>query len=609
MTRLGSLLIIVFTIILTTSQISQAQKRSSRTVDPQGTVLLSGEKSSDYGLADNRTVDPEQNARWKEGDYPYPARPRDMWELGVNIGHSFISGDVETEIPSSFGAGLHIRKAINYIFSVRAGVNYYTARGLDARPTSVSTFQQEKSYRQNNLGTRLGDINTFHRNYKTKIWGGSIEGVINIGNILFHSPDPKWSMNLAGGIGFNSPKTTLNIFNGNSNYNWASVTQGLDIDQKSDRKEIRKRLHDMLDDSWETDGGVENTIRALGDDKTIYPTLQGSVGVVRKINQRMNIGLHHQIVFADNDLLDGYEYRNAVDRSSNIDILHYTSLSLNFNLGSFDKRTEPLYWVNPMAPVMMDLAEVKARPVFDLTDTDGDGVIDLLDQEPDTPAGASVDVRGVALDSDGDGVPDYKDKEPFSRPGFDVDGDGVAMVPDRGYLTEDEINTLVNNKMSNLRMDWWLPMIHFDLNKYYVKPAYYGSLLQVATVLKNQPGMNVVVRGYTDNRGSAEYNRVLSYNRAKAVVDYMVERYDIPRERFLIQYGGKENELVPELPANHDLDKREEMQQYLNRRVEFYVARPGDEAMERPEGPEAGEGTPGSSLSGPKYSGNKNSGY
>src|SRR5690606_33293524 len=292
-------------------------------------------------------------------------------------------------------------------------------------------------------------------------------------------------------------------------------------------------------------------------EKSIYPTITGSFGVSRKLSERVNIGLEHQVVFNDNDLLDGFEDRRNVDRSANIDIIHYTSLSINFNLGSFDKRTEPLFWVNPMAPVMMDLAEVKSRPVLDLTDTDGDGVIDMLDQELDTPEGAPVDVRGVALDSDQDGVADYMDKEPFSNPGFDVDDDGVAIIPDQGYLTEDEVNTLVNNKMSNLRMDWWLPMVHFDLDKYYVKPAYYGALMQVATVLQNQPDLKVVVRGHTDNRGNQEYNRVLSYNRAKAVVDYLVERYGVAEERFVIQYGGEENELVPELQDNYNLDKRE----------------------------------------------------
>src|SRR5690625_6172887 len=52
--------------------------------DP-GTVTIDSEK----------TVDAEQNDQWKSGDNPYPARPRDMWELGVNIGHPMISGRSE----------------------------------------------------------------------------------------------------------------------------------------------------------------------------------------------------------------------------------------------------------------------------------------------------------------------------------------------------------------------------------------------------------------------------------------------------------------------------------------------------------------------------------
>src|SRR5690625_6690514 len=126
-------------------------------------------------------------------------------------------------------------------------------------------------------------------------------------------------------------------------------------------------------------------------------------------------------------------------------------------------------------------------------------------------------------------------------------------------------------------MDWWLPMIHFYLDKYYVRPEFYGHLKHVATVLKNHPNEKMVVRGFADNRGAEDYNEVLSYNRAKAVIDYLVEEYDIPRERMILQYKGEDEELVPGLPDNHTLDQREERQQFLNRRVEFYIARIGDE--------------------------------
>lgn len=561
------------------------------------------------GIDDQRTVNPDQNSDWKSGENPYPARPRDMWELGVDLGHSMVSGDIEPIIPSGFSAGLHLRRALNYNFSLRLSGNYYSARGVDARAMSLSTIAAEKTFKQNDLSGRFGDVRAVHRNYKTSVWTGGLELVFNFGNLLFHQANPKWNFNLAGGLGFEIPKTHINFFDGNGNYNWASASQGLDVDKKSDRKKIRKNVKDMLDNSWETKGGVDKGVYALGDDKTLYPMLTGAIEVVRKLSDRVNIGLKHQIILADNDLLDGFEYRYAADLSNSNDILHYTGISLNFNLGSFSKRAEPLYWVNPMGPVLTDLAEVKARPYLDLTDSDGDGVIDLLDQEPDTPEGAPVDVRGVALDSDGDGIPDYRDKEPFSPPGYDVDEDGVAIIPDAGYLSEREINELVNNKLSNMRMDWWLPMVNFDLDKYYVRPEYYGQLKQVATVMMAHPDQQMVVRGYADNRGDEVHNRILSYNRAKAVVDHLVERYDLPRERFLIQYRGEAEELIPDLEATHGLDKQQEMQQFLNRRVEFYVARPGDEAMEKPDGPEAGEDTPGSSRPGPKYSGNKNSGY
>src|SRR5690606_2778654 len=124
-----------------------------------------------YGISGDQTKDPQLNAQWKKGDYPYPARPRDMWELGVNRGHSFISGDVETSMLSAFGAGLHLRKAINYVFSVRLGVSYLTGRGLDARPQDMSAIRREKTFQQNNIGSQLAGVTQLHRNYKTNIWG------------------------------------------------------------------------------------------------------------------------------------------------------------------------------------------------------------------------------------------------------------------------------------------------------------------------------------------------------------------------------------------------------------------------------------------------------
>lgn len=68
-------------------------------------------------------------------------------------------------------------------------------------------------------------------------------------------------------------------------------------------------------------------------------------------------------------------------------------------------------------------------------DTDGDGVYDYLDRCGDTPKGVVVDTCGCPLDTDGDGVPDHIDQCPYTPKNtpvdnhgcpFDADGDGVA---------------------------------------------------------------------------------------------------------------------------------------------------------------------------------------
>ena len=61
-------------------------------------------------------------------------------------------------------------------------------------------------------------------------------------------------------------------------------------------------------------------------------------------------------------------------------------------------------------------------------DTDGDGVDNLRDRCPGSPAGAMVDAYGCPIDSDGDGYADYRDAEPNSAHTL-VDARGVAIDP------------------------------------------------------------------------------------------------------------------------------------------------------------------------------------
>ncbi len=580
------------------------------------TAQTATDKFSSPVIEDEMTVNPEQNKLWRTGQAKYSAKPKSMWELGIHAGPAFVSGDVEAPFPAGYGFGLHLRKAINYTLSWRVDATYQSSKGYDAR--SFNYLESERTYQQNvatvpELNAYANediDSDNIHRNYKANILGLTLEGVLNIGNVLFHAPSNKWNFYGIVGGGLDFPKTSVDLLHDGVAYDFSGVSEGLDLTTQDGRNESRKRLKDLLDGDFETEGGIENDIITFGDHKTIIPHFHFAIGLSRKLSKRINLGIEHRILISDNDLLDAFEDRTNFDESTSNDIPHYTSVRLGINLGSFEKRVEPLYWVNPLDGAFNDLAELKQRPKFDLTDSDGDGVIDMTDQEVNTPAGCAVDTRGVTLDSDGDGVVDCKDQEPYSPPGFEVDAKGVAQNPEP-YLTEDQVVELINTRAANMdaNLNWFLPMIHFDLDKYYVKPEFYGSLHNVAAVMKSHPDLKIVATGFADNRNSSDYNNVLSYNRANEAINYLVNNYNFPRSRFLLNYKGEDAPIAKDVKDTHSISRTEEYKQYVNRRVEFRVATATDTDMSRPAGPEAGENTPGSSRPGSKYSGNYNSGY
>jgi OOP family OmpA-OmpF porin len=128
-------------------------------------------------------------------------------------------------------------------------------------------------------------------------------------------------------------------------------------------------------------------------------------------------------------------------------------------------------------------------------DSDRDGVYDYIDKCPGTPAGVAVDSAGCPLDSDRDGVYDYKDKCPGTPAGLKVDSRGCCVI--KG--------------------------VHFDSEKWDIKPEYYPILDEVVAILAKNPNLKVEIEGHTDNRGFLEFNQKLSENRAKAIMEYFIK--------------------------------------------------------------------------------------
>ncbi len=163
-----------------------------------------------------------------------------------------------------------------------------------------------------------------------------------------------------------------------------------------------------------------------------------------------------------------------------------------------------------------------------IKDSDGDGVYDDKDKCPDTPKGVAVDSDGCPMDSDGDGVYDSMDKCPGTPAGVKVDANGCPVVvdEDKDSVADDvdECPKTPEGATVNKAGCWVLNSVLFDLNQATIKPAFYPELDKVVTILNSQSGLGIELEGHTCNLGSDAHNMKLSEKRAKAVMDYLVSK-------------------------------------------------------------------------------------
>ena len=268
----------------------------------------------------------------------------------------------------------------------------------------------------------------------------------------------------------------------------------------------------------------------------------------------MNIAVEDKFTITGSDLIDGQQWQNnwtvgsanSIAQASAKDRYNFVSLGINVNI--FRKHAvEPLWWINPLdyayneinAPRHMKLP----KPVLD--DTDGDGVTDQFDLEPNTPKGCPVDSHGVSRDTDGDGVPDCKDKELITPTQCQpVDADGVGKCPDPQCCKDlrDSLNSGAYGGGHGKCNIGDLPSISFKgrsvtLTKETRTPSWPAPLKRC----KDNPTCKVAVIGYGESSKAAQQ---LSWDRVNAIINYLVEKEGVSLDRFIFRYGqsnGDEN--------------------------------------------------------------------
>jgi outer membrane protein OmpA-like peptidoglycan-associated protein len=509
------------------------------------------ESSSSYDIRDSSLIPAKripQHNEFLNNAYPFPAKPRNQWELGLKGGLSTVSGDVRSWLPT-FGIGAHIRKALGYTFSLRLEYDYMRAKGLNWQP---SYYGYAANSQLSGLYDAAAHTPVFY-NYRTTIQELSIQGIATLNNIQFHRAKSNLAIYVLGGFGVMTYSTLYNATDANGQpYNYQQIVNqfGPNGFTYSNRKAIKSALKNMMDGTFETLSQRDPSQPTIFGGTPVRPVLVLGGGIEFKLSDKFNIALEDKVSITKTDLIDGQEWQETGSTTvraltRDYDSYNFLSVGINYNIGK--RAVEPLWWINPLdyayseinAPRHMKLP----KPVLD--DADGDGVTDQFDHEPNTPAGCPVDTHGVSRDTDGDGVPDCKDKELITPTQCQpVDADGVGKCPDPACCKE--INARLDSggvgTMGKSRCFIGdLPSIVFKGRTVTLSKDGKALASTIAEKMRNNPGCKVAVIGYGESSKTAQQ---LSWDRVNEVIKYLVEKEGINSDRFIFRYGqtgGDEN--------------------------------------------------------------------
>lgn len=452
----------------------------------------------------------------------------ETWVIGIGGNAFLMHGDLTSLNPKSNGVNLGYYVYLQKMLSPTFGFE------LKGQVLKMKGASQEFSDSYPVLYAETEDPNNLY--FKGSTFGGEFNIVLNLNN-SFNNPYAK-----------ENHKLNLNAYAGFGYHTYDS------------------KLYRLDDDALLLDYGT--VIERQGYAKSIYYT--AGLGLRYKLSKRLDVELRQTINFNNEDNLDA-----TISQKQNFESFLTTNLGFVIKLQSYSQ--ENVIWKTKNNAKDKEVDDIKEKLAIEevLKDSDGDGVIDKFDQDPNTPKGALVYGNGKAIDTDKDGVIDFYDKCPL-LPGTKEDGCPLIKdsdgdnVPDNKDLCPDEkgdmynqgcpvIETIiekVSTRIINLAKN-----IFFDYGKHSLRESSKKELDKIAVIMLENPDLKFEIGGHTDRGGTKEYNLILSQKRADEVMKYLVSR-GVPQENLkAVGYGFSK-------PKYNNFSSEEKR---LNRRVEIVL--------------------------------------
>ncbi|GAB2784128.1 hypothetical protein GCM10027275_30300 [Rhabdobacter roseus] len=429
---------------------------------------------------------PDYNPRASyEGPYKL-----NTWSISIHGGPSQFFGDLReydfTPVTKNsadsysewgtFQGGLTLNKQLTYLFGARLDVSTGALRGMKRR--------------------------NYFRYFRGAYTDAALSGTVNLKGLLFGPTKMKhWKIDGyvgAGQVWYNS--TAYELGTG---------------------RELRS-----------TEGTTNDWIVPMG------------VTINYELTRRLDLGLDFRVNHTNSDFIDatyGGDYSRdpgdgfrIIDQptsrkgNSALDKYGYGSVMLTYKLGKNPLRVSKVdgkYEYNPDQGGYYHLRytdpKLLVKPPKILT-------LEEMDSVAKANRPADIDPR-LLLDSDGDGVSDFFDKEPNSPAGSVVDGSGRVI----------DFDSYVKNALaSGITCSEIFANVTFDTDKNVLKPEYREMLNNVAALM-NRSGCRLQLAGHADRRASDRYNMALSRRRVEAVRNYLVNEAGLQdASKIIVDYFG-----------------------------------------------------------------------
>ncbi|MEQ8909340.1 MAG: DUF6089 family protein [Vicingaceae bacterium] len=326
--------------------------------------------------------------------------------IGIGVGSIGFYGDLNDR---DYGSPIKNNAAVN-LYLIQPATSYLNVRF----EFMLGKLREEERSRQRNV------------NFESDIRAGALLFEYNFDHFL--PKERKVTPFIATGIEAveYNPKTDLLAYNGEPYNYWrdGSIRNLPENSPQADQAVIIRR-----DYSYETDireagfnGSTDYLERAFA--------IPVNAGVTMHLNSQFNFRVQSTIHFTFTDYIDGITpstsqaYVDQKAGNSRNDFFVVSGVSLSYNFQKVEA-AEPFE--------RFDDAPIDYRNSGNTEDFDQDGVIDLIDNCPNTPRGIQVDTLGCPVDTDKDGIPDYKDEEINTEYPEFANAQGVEMSDEMIY--------------------------------------------------------------------------------------------------------------------------------------------------------------------------------